>query len=150
MSASLTIPAGARVVVADARKALFLTNRGDALYPNLSVVRTLHAAPNPRTSEQGADRPGRTGFAGRKSAVGQTDWHRQGEEHFAAQVVEALAADQGTDPLFLVAAPSFLAELRRRLPASVKSSIRAEIAKDLTHLPVGEIERHLSAAEGAG
>src|SRR6185312_11462498 len=46
---------GVWVVVADGEKALFLRNEGDAQYPNLQVVRTIHED-NPPTREQGTDR----------------------------------------------------------------------------------------------
>jgi protein required for attachment to host cells len=146
MSSSLRIPNEARLVVADAKKALFLSNVGDAAFPNLRVDRVINAADNPRTSDQGADRPGRSGFDERRSAVGQTDWHRQAEARFAAEVMAALAAEDQPRALILVAPPAFLAEMRHHLPAHLKSKVTAEIAKDLTHLSISEIEKNLSGS----
>ena len=43
----------------------------------------------------------------------------------------------------VVAPPRALADLRQALHADVKSQIIAEVDKDLTHHPVGEIGKHL-------
>ena len=144
MSTSLRIPHRAWVLVADARKALLLSNEGDEVHLDLRVTQTLHAPVNKRTSDQGADQPGRAFSGSRRSAVGQTDWHRQAEDQFAATTVETLFAKERPHALLLVAPPAFLAELRKHLPDQVKSAVVGEIDKDLTHLTVSEIERNLS------
>jgi protein required for attachment to host cells len=46
----------------------------------------------------------------------------------------------------VVAPPKTLAELRNVFHADVRARIIPEINKDLTKQPVGEIERHLTAA----
>ena len=144
MSTSLKIPNHAWVLVADAGKALLLVNEGDEVYPNLRVSRTVEAPANPRTSGQGSDRPGRSIFAGRRSAVGQTDWHQAAEDSFAATVGAILSEGSHPSALVLVAPPRFLARLRERLPDWAKTALLAEIAKDYTHLTVGEIEQSLT------
>jgi protein required for attachment to host cells len=146
MSEQIRIPADARVLVADATKALFLSNVGSALSPKLRVERVIDAGDNPPTSAQGSDRPGRVQFGERRSSVGQTDWHRQAEAAFAAEVMAALSAEDENRPLVLVAPPAFLAELRHRFSASVKSRLLVEIAKDLTPMPVDAIEKNLVGA----
>ena len=45
--------------------------------------------------------------------------------------------------IIVVAPPRTLAELRNALHADVKRRIVAEIDKDLTKLPIWEIEKHL-------
>ena len=148
MLTPISLPHGAYVLVADARKALLLVNRGDGDYPDLRVQETLEAPANPPTSEQGSDRPGRSGniFARRRSAVGQTDWHRLNEEQFAANLVERLFADRTPPALVLAAPPAFLAQIRKRLPRRVKDNVLAEFNRDLTRLAVHEIERMIVAA----
>ncbi len=141
----LKIPHGGWVLVADARKALLLYNEGDPTYPNLKTLQTMEAPDNPATSAQGTDRPGRTMSGDRRSAVGQTDWHAQAEAHFAALVVETLFKSPPPVPVVLVAPPAFLAELRKKLPEQAKAKVIAEIAKDLTHALVSEIEKNLTA-----
>lgn len=140
------LPAHARILVADARKAIILHNDGDEIYPDLRVHEVLHAEPNPPTHEQGASPPGRTGFGGRKSAVAQTDWHQAEEDRFAGQALDLLLKSHAHEALVLVAPPTFLAVLRKRMPDQAKRSVLAEFDKDLTHLPVGEMEKHLTGA----
>jgi protein required for attachment to host cells len=48
--------------------------------------------------------------------------------------------------LIVVAPPRTLAELRNAFHPDVKVCIVAEINRDLTKLPIGEIERHLGDA----
>ena len=145
MSKSVRLPNGAWVLVADGRKALLLVNRGDADYPDLRVAQTIEAPDNPPTRDQGTDRPGRAIFSTRRSAVGQTDWHRIGEEQFAASVVDQLLAEGDPLVLVLAAPPAFLGELRKRLPKRMRAKVVAELDKDLTHLPVDEIEGMIAA-----
>jgi protein required for attachment to host cells len=144
MSKSVRLPHGAWVLVADGRKALLLVNEGDEDYPDLRVEQTIEAPPNPPTRNQGADRPGRAIFSSRRSAVGQTDWHKIGEVQFAASVVDRLLAESAPSALVLAAPPAFLAELRKRLPKRIRAKVLAELDKDLTHLTVHEIERMIA------
>lgn len=143
MSPSIALANGALIVVADARKALFLINKGDETYPNLQVARALDAEPNPRTSEQGTDRPGGSHFAGRRSRFEQADWHQANEDAFADTVVRTLSTFQEIRQLVIVAPPKFLARMRHHLPGHGGLQKIAEIAKDYTHLSVGEIEKKL-------
>jgi protein required for attachment to host cells len=72
----IDVRSGEWVVVCDGRRALILENIGNARFPNLHT-KEVREHPEPRTSEQGSDRPGKThapvGTA--RSAVEQTDWH---------------------------------------------------------------------------
>ena len=85
------------VVVADGERALFLQNEGDAIHPNLEVVREL-SEENPPTREQGTDRPGRyhDGPSAHRSAVEDTDWHRIAKERFAEEIAEKLSISRHT------------------------------------------------------
>jgi len=144
----LKIPHNALVFVGDGRKALFLRNEGDAKFPNLRTERVFEAE-NPPTREQGSDRPGRVSeaaLAGRKSAVESTDWHDIEEHRFArtvAAAMEQLVRASKAKALVVVAPPQTLAGLRSAFHSDVKACIVAEINKDLTKHPVGEIEKHL-------
>ena len=76
----------------------------------------------------------------------QTDWHHIEEHHFVARVAAALedVVRRRNVPAILIAAPpKTLADLRRAFHADVKAKIVAEVGKDLTKHPVGEIETHL-------
>lgn len=134
------------IVVADGKKALFLYNEGDALYPNLKVFREM-AQENPPSRKQGRDRPGRyANLGGPISAVDSTDWHKIEEVRFAAEVSDRLYryAHAGRfQRLMLVAPPNVLADLRKVLHREVADRVIAEIPKDLTRHSVGEIEAAL-------
>lgn len=147
----LKIPHGAFVFVGDGRKALFLRNDGDEKFPNLKTEKVF-IDDNPPTHEQGAERPGRVNQAAPgepRSAVGQPDWHELEEQHFARRVafsLEQLIRSSKARALVVVAPPRTLAELRDAFHADIKDLILAEINKDLTKHPVGEIEKYLTEA----
>ena len=147
----LKIPHDAFVFVGDGRKALFLRNEGDEKYPNLKTERVFEDA-NPLTHEQGSERPGRLSKSldsGQRSAVEPVDWHHLEEQRFAKQVaaaMEEIMRSRKVPALIVVAPPRTLADLRTAFHADVRARIIAEINKDLTKHPVGDIEKHLTAA----
>ena len=106
---------------------------------------------NPSTHEQGSDRPGRVraALSGRRSAVEPTDWHNIEEHRFARKVaaaMEQMVRAGWANALIVVAPPKTLAELRNAFHPDVKACIVAEINKDLTRHPLGEIEKQLTNA----
>ena len=147
----LKIPHDAFVLVGDGRKALVLRNEGDEKFPNLRTERVFEDE-NPLTHEQGSERPGRVSKAfdsGQRSAVEATDWHHIEESRFARKVataMEQLVRARNASALVVVAPPRTLADLRGAFHPDVQARVIAEINKDLTKHPVGEIERHLTAA----
>lgn len=148
MTKNLKIPHEGLVLVSDGRKALFLKNRGDDLYPNLQVERVLEAPDNLPTRLQGTDKQGQTWAMGQRSAIEQADWHDLAERKFAGEVAQAIneVCFSGEVKHIVVAAPPrTLAELRHRFTDAVKQRILAEVNKDLTKHPVYEIEQHLTA-----
>lgn len=145
----LSIPHDAFVFVGDGRKALFLRNEGDEKFPNLRTEQVF-VEENPPAHEQGTDAPGRAfaSVGGRRSGVEQTDFHELGEQRFAkdaAAALQRLVRDRKVKALVIAAPPKTLAELRRVMHAEVKSRVVAEIDKDLTKMPIYEIEKRLSA-----
>lgn len=136
------------VVVADGEKALFLANAGTPEKPELHVFNAFEQE-NPKTADQGVDRPGRfpdgMGSAHR-SAVQETDWHRLAKHEFAheiASVLERNAQANRFEQLIIVAPPVVLGELRKSFTKAVSSRVVAEESKDLTGHPVHDIEKHL-------
>src|SRR3954464_15765782 len=114
----IQIPASAMVLVSDGRRARFLRNRGTPNRPELIMELSL-GDENPPTREQGSDQPGRTHSPDRvsRSAMEETDWHRQAEERFAARVADALYDLEHAhrfQELVMVAPPRMLGELRAR------------------------------------
>jgi protein required for attachment to host cells len=136
--------------VGDGRKALFLRNEGDEKYPNLKTENVFEDV-NPLTHEQGSERPGRVSKAfdsSQRSAVEPVDWHDIEEHRFArkvAAVMEEIVRTRKVPALVVVAPPRTLADLRSAFHADVQARIIAEINKDLTKHPVGDIEKHLTA-----
>jgi protein required for attachment to host cells len=144
----LEIPHDAFVFIGDGRKALFLRNAGDERYPSLKAERVF-IDENPPTHEQGSDRPGRVfkrAGTNRSAEVATTDWHDLEQHRFVGHVaaaLEKLVRERKATALVVVAPPRTLADLRHAFHADVKSRIIAEVGKDLTKHPVGEIEKHL-------
>ncbi len=139
------------IFVGDGRKALFMRNEGDEKFPNF-VTERVFLDDNPPTHEQGTDRPSRV-FASAgstmRSATETTDWHEIEEHRFAKRVSEALerlVRERAAPGLVIVAPPRALADLRGAFHPDVKARIVAELNKDLTNHPVGEIERHVLKA----
>jgi protein required for attachment to host cells len=145
---NIRLKRGLWIVVADGEKALFLKNRGDALFPDLQVVHEMERE-NPATREQGTDRPGRYSDGVHRSAVEDTDWHRLGKERFADEVAEKLykLAHSGTfKEIVLIAPPPVLGDMRRKLHKEVTDKITAEIPKTLTNHTIPDIENLLQTA----
>ena len=146
---SLKIPHDAFVLVGDGRKAILLRNEGDDKFPHLVTERVFEDN-NPPTHEQGSDRPGHLGKtlgSGRRTAVEAVDWHDLGEHRFArmiASAMEKVVRSRNAPALVIVAPPRALADIRSALHADVAARVIAEINKDLTRHPIGEIEKHLT------
>lgn len=144
----LRIESGVWVVVCDGAKALILENGGDELFLDLKT-REVHTQPDPRTREQGTDRPGRLqqSTATARSAVEQTDWQAQSEQAFLQDLAGRLDAALGsgeTKSLVIVAPPKALGILREAYSPAVRNAVRYEIDKDYVRMPVHEIEKHLA------
>ena len=157
----MRVPHNSCVLVADGRKMLFFRNEGDGEFPNLEVERK-RVEENPKDSEQGTDQPGRgftasgsprtptgvTGGANHRSAYEETDFHQLQEDRFAAEAAELLkerALRNDFESLVVVAPPKTLGELRKHYHKEVEKRLAAEVPKDLTNLPVEEIEKILQA-----
>jgi len=143
----MRIPHDSYVLVADGAKMLFFRNEGDSENPNLQVIAAEQHADE-------ADRDLKTDAAGRSSghnsSMGETDYHQQAEDRFAAEAAgrinrAAQAGDFGQ--LIIVAPPRTLGELRKHYSKQVEPMIAAEIAKDLTGHPVDRIEQALQNYE---
>ena len=83
------------------------------------------------------------------SAVEPVDWHHIEEHRFAQKVaaaMEHLVRARRAPALVVVAPPRTLADLRGAFHPDVQVRIIAEINKDLTKHPIGEIERHLTGS----
>ncbi|WP_312015312.1 host attachment protein [Bradyrhizobium liaoningense] len=75
-----------------------------------------------------------------------TAWHELEERRFVKQVaaaVERIVRGEPSTALIIVAPPRTLAALQSDFHTDVKRRIVAELAKNLTRHPVGDIEKHL-------
>ncbi|MCK0104228.1 host attachment protein [Pseudohalocynthiibacter sp. F2068] len=95
-----------------------------------------------------SDEPGmgHSRFGHGKSAVAQPDPKRQAEASFAATLIGRLEdglRKSAFDRLILVAAPHMLGTLRAAIKGSLKDKVFAEVAKDLTHIPIEDLSDHL-------
>lgn len=144
------LPAGVWVVVCDGRKALILENTGDADYPDLRM-RETETQDASSTAQLGADRPGRVHQSAnsRRSAMEETDRHDEAEKAFVTDLVRRLDAAlhaNEVEALVIVAPPRALGVMRKAYSGRLKAALHAEIAKDLTTVPVHKIESHLTKA----
>ncbi len=158
----MQIPHNAYVLVADGTKLLFFRNEGDADYPKLEVELEREEE-DPKDSEQGRSEPGRTFSSNRgdprnggygatmgaaRSAYSETDFHQLQKDNFAheaARMLKEKALANAFEQLIIVAPPATLGELRKHYHKEVESRIAGEVAKDLTNMPVAEIEKILQA-----
>jgi protein required for attachment to host cells len=136
------------VAVCDGARALLLENVGDAKFANLKTQK-VYEQEDPKTHEVGTDAPGRafSSVGAARSSMEQTDWHSQSEERFlralAGHLDAAVQAGQ-IKSLIVIAPPRALGVLRQAYSVNLRHALRGEIDKDLVHLPVYEIEKHLA------
>lgn len=104
-----------------------------------------------------SDRPGRVfdhaaPAGGRRGAVARhgTGGERRPRKHeavlFARRIAEELEGARGRqefDRLVVMAAPGFLGVLRKAIPESVRSSVAAEVHKDLVRGSVRAMQTHI-------
>lgn len=143
------------LVIADGEKYLMLRNVGDEKFINLEVV-DKETSPNKPTREIATDRPGRRYDATRpvgqgvsatgRSGMEQTDWHEVEEDRFAEDLAGKLSgwASEGRfERLVVIADPDTLGTLRQAYGDDLKAKIEVEIDKDLTNLPLEDIENSI-------
>jgi protein required for attachment to host cells len=144
----MQIPHDGYVLVADGEKMLLFRNEGDAEYPQLVVERNREYE-LPANVELKTDEAGRSHSPGAgRSAYEETDFHELEKDRFAAESAEMLkrwALRKDFDTLVIVAPPKVLGEMRRHYHKEVEKRLVAEIPKDLTNMPVDQIEKLLLA-----
>jgi protein required for attachment to host cells len=144
----MRIPHDSYVLVADGAKMLFFRNEGDADNLDLKVVTAEQQAdPYDRDikTDTAGQKPGSPGKGGASSA-GETDFHQQAEDRFAADAADRInrgALANEFENLIIVASPKTLGEMRKHFDKHAEAKITAEIAKDLTGHSVDRIEKAL-------
>ncbi len=137
-------------VLADGSRARIFEKRPGG--PGYSIIAEYHSAEAQRpTRDLGADRPGRTqesATTGRHALEPREDWHRAAKADFAREVATHLneaCGSQAFDSLVLYALPHVLTSLHEALDNGARQRIKAEVAKDLTKLPVAELESYFAS-----
>lgn len=141
---------GSFIMVVDGRKRLLFRNEGDGFSPDLRLIDEDEQI-NPANRDQRSGAPGRTfsSVGAGRSAYEETDFHQLEEDRFASETARKLkerALNGDFDSLLVVAPPATLGELRKHYHVEVVRRLTAEIPKDLTGHPVGEIEKILVRA----
>jgi protein required for attachment to host cells len=134
------------IVVADSSRAqLFQRSNG-----GLKLVDEIS---HPESREQGRDlignRPHRLQSSGEKTLSDPHAIQDVESERFAKQVIEFLhrrASENAFEGLVVIAPKRFLGMLRPRYTPLLKPRVRDEIAKDLGHAGVEDIERAVQHA----
>lgn len=127
---------GLWIVVADGGRATVFVNEGTAFEPRLQTVRN-YAQDNPKTSEQGDDKPGRAfeSAGSRRSSVEAPDLHQRAEDRFVDGIMADLAKDAADDAfehVVIVAPPVALGAMRKAANGDLQGRIALWIDKDLT------------------
>ncbi len=138
------------VVVADGARAHIVANAGPGKGLTTVTERTSEASRKP-TRDLGTDKPGRSfesADGARHAMEPRVDWHRFEKTQFARRIADVLdraAEYRKFDSLVLVAPPRTLGVLRKALGANAQRKVTAELAKDLTHVPLHDLPNHLGA-----
>ena len=143
----MQIPNEALVLVADGRKMLFLRNKGDETLVDLRVE-SHREQDNPPIRDQATDAPGRSisSVGSARSAMEPTDFHQIQEDRFAAQAAELLrkrALSNDFEALIVAAPPRTLGEMRKHYHKEVQHRLIGEVSKELTGMPLPQIEQAL-------
>lgn len=131
----MRVPKDTLVVVADGGGARVLRNVGAAFDPELIAEQTL--------APQDLDDDGPAGPVPAETRGEEID-----EATFAKQLanwLNARALRQEFDNLVLMADPQTLGQIRRSLHKEVNDRLIAEIDKNMTNAPLGDIARALSS-----
>jgi len=136
------------ILVADGARAHIVKNEG----PGKGLAAVMDhdfATSHVPSREYGTDKPGR-GFesadGARHGKEPRIDFHTYEKTRFAKMIADNLerAADRNAyDRLVLVAPPKTLGDLRKALGMEAGSRVSGELNKDLTHLDIHELSRHL-------
>ena len=136
-------------VVADGGRARFVESCRPAV--GLEIRREFTAADiHDRSHDLGSDRPGRgheSDSSMRHAIEPRQDPHQAHKTAFAHEIAVALneaRARDMFDHLVIVAPPHIAAALRHGLDKPTEKSVTAELHKDLTKVPHGELMAHLA------
>jgi len=136
------------ILIANGTQARVLEHAGPG--KGLAAVKDLEWSIPPLQSQDiDSDRPGR-GFASTGSSRSAMEPRTDPAQHREAEFVRSVAAEMekhtqagAYDRLVIAAAPIALGNLRKALSEHVKKTVVAELDKDLTNVPVPQLDKHL-------
>jgi len=137
------------IVIANGAHARITQNEG----PGKGITAAINhefAAPHAPAKAFVADRPGSypdRGALGTHRFTPKTDRREHEKLLFAydlACVIDEAAERKQFDRLVLVAPPTTLGRLRQAMRAKTRGLVTAEVAKDLTHVPLNVVPKHLA------
>ena len=138
------------IVVADGAQAKFFAHNGPG--KGLKALKDLNSSQDHlQAREIMADKPGRSissaGPGSRSAMEYHTDPVEVRERRFVEELAETLDQQHQAgafDRLVIAAAPNALGDLRPALSERVKSTILAELPKDLTNVPMPKLAEHFA------
>lgn len=139
---------GGWVLVTDGERRRIFENRAAA--PKLDLALVAEAGSHEGADREiASDRPGRyPGYGDARSAVEETDFHRQEKTRFAeagAQALnEAVAGGKGPAEIVVIADPRSLGALRDKLSKEAAGRVVADLALDAANEPAERIAGRVS------
>lgn len=138
------------IVIADGMRARILRQDKRTEPPVPALDRDLYAPDvHGFARDLKSEKPGRafdTGSGGRHAMQPRNDPHQQQKHAFARHISGLLndaAKRRQFERLILVAPPKMLGELRAGLDAHATDLVGGELARDLVHLPIADLQEHL-------
>ena len=134
------------IVLANARLARIVEHRGTGQGIFVEPGMVLHADEPVEYSDRAGT--GHSIGGPGNSAVDMGDPQEQADAAFARAIAERLSGAQTSgefDRLIVIASPHMLGLLRKANAPDVTDKIMAEVDKDLTAIPLDELEKHLGS-----
>ncbi|MGH6659165.1 MAG: host attachment family protein [Sphingomicrobium sp.] len=149
----MSLPHDALVLVADARKMLFLRNHGDDAQIDLRTEAHDERA-DAKDSDLHTDAPGVTyqSAGNGRSTYEETDFHQQEEDLWvkdAAAELNKRALANDYEALVIIAPPKALGLLRKELHKEAEKRVIATINKEMNGRPIPDIEALVVSATKA-
>jgi len=142
-----------RIVVADLAEAIFYDSTSLAAAPK-EVARISDPTAHLHDRDLVTERAGR-GYESfgkaRHSIEREADPRYQASMRFARRIARKLddaRRNQEFDELIVVAGPPFLGLLREKLSKPTSARVVLEVHKDLVHMPLADLRRHLPTSAG--
>lgn len=140
-------------VIADGTHARFLTRDAETrLFKDARAPLTAEELRRPVVRSNQPGRVYESATTARHAVEPRNDPRDLAKRMFAqsiAQVLKLARTRRDYDRLVLAAPPRFLGYLRDAIHPSIRRALIAELPKDLSHVPEGDLSRHLAGLRAA-